>query len=168
MSYVLRASFICASVIYVFCAAAHSIIYVWHAIGDHFWSSLWFSNKHHYFSVMCFIHWMKWRLAGRVPHWMKSLNEVSHLAGRDPPAFIQLHSHGGHDPLARNIRDVAVCCSALQCVAVWCSVLQCVAVCCSTLQCVAVCCSVSHGDAVCCSVLQCVVVCCRNIWSGYG
>ena len=34
----------------------------------------------------------------------------------------------------RDVRDVAVCCSVLQCVAVCCSVLQCVAVCCGVLQ----------------------------------
>jgi hypothetical protein len=34
-------------------------------------------------------------------------------------------------PVGRGkLRDVAVCCSVLQCVAVCCSVLQCVAVCC--------------------------------------
>jgi len=76
-------------------------------------------------------------------------------------------------------REMAACCSVLQCVAVCCSVLQCVAVCCSVcnvLICVAVSCSkrdLSHAGkdttpnsnvtmlqcvAVCCSVLQCVAV----------
>ena len=46
-------------------------------------------------------------------------------------------------------RNLACCCSVLQCVAVCCIVLQCVAVCCSVLQCVA--CSSLDGY---CSTVQ--------------
>jgi len=60
-------------------------------------------------------------------------------------------------------KDVAMCCSALQCVAVRCNVLQCVAVCCSVLLYVATCCRVLQCVAVCCSALQCVAVRCSAL-----
>ena len=58
-----------------------------------------------------------------------------------------------------NLRYVAMCHNALQCVALCCIVSQCVAVSCNLLQCVAMCCIVFQCFAVRCSVLWCVAVC---------
>ena len=65
----------------------------------------------------------------------------------------QIFLHLLYNVIAVLLLQVAVCCSALQCVAMCC-------MCCSVPQCVAVCFLLCHAATLSCSVLQCIAVCC--------